>query len=452
MDRELLSDDIARGLAENTAGKHAPSRNWLAHAAATFALILVLAYDGYVFLPYVASVLEHNHVLRLIVYPSLLWMAMGTLLLIFRTAVWLFYRPAAPETFETAPFVTVVIPAYNEGGMVMRSILSAVEARYPRDRLEILVVDDGSTDDTWSHIRAATAQYPRLVVPLQHERNRGKRAALAWGFERARGDIIVTLDSDSVVDRDALLALAGPFRNPRVGAVAGKVVVYNRRGLIPRMLHARFVITFDFLRTAESAYGNVFCCPGALTAMRASAIRPLVSRWKSQKFLGEPCTIGEDRAMTNFLFEAGFDTVYQNSAVVRTVVPETFGQLCRMLLRWDRSYVREEFHFARILGKRPLKARVIAFCDRLVTNLRYPISYLCMIMVAAMMFADPWTMARMLAAIGIISLLNMVYFIRSERSLEFLWGVVYAYFAVFALSWIFPYAVMTVRRPGWLTR
>ncbi len=452
MDRELLAEDVASGLAGNTAAEPDRPLIWLAHTAATLALVLILAYDVYVFLPYVARVVEHSKALRLIVYPSLLWMAMGTLLLVFRTIVWLFYRPVPPAPPESAPFVTVVIPAYNEGSMVMRSIVSAAEARYPRERLEIVVVDDGSTDDTWSYIQTAAAQYPHLVLALRHERNRGKRAALAWGFERARGDIIVTLDSDSVVDREALLALAGPFRNPRVGAVAGKVAVYNRRGLIPRMLHARFIITFDFLRTAESSFGNVFCCPGALTALRASAIRPLIGRWKSQKFLGQPCTIGEDRAMTNYLFEAGFDTVYQGNAVVRTVVPETFGQLCRMLLRWDRSYVREEFHFARVLAKRPLKARILAFCDRLVTNLRYPISYLCMIMVAAMMFADPWTMARMLVAIGVISLLNMVYFIRSEHSLEFLWGVVYAYFAVFALSWIFPYAVMTVRRPGWLTR
>lgn len=156
--------------------------------------------------------------------------------------------------------------------------------------------------------------------------------------------------------------------------------------------------------------------------------------------------------MTNYLLEAGFDTVYQGNAVVRTVVPETFSKLCKMLLRWDRSYVREELRFARIVWKRPLKTRAIAIVDRFITNLRYPVSYISLALLLTLTLTDPWTLPRMLIAIGLISTLNMVYFIRSERSFGFLWGVVYAYVAVFGLSWIFPYALATVRKRGWLTR
>ena len=93
------------------------------------------------------------------------------------------------------------------------------------------------------------------------------RTALAEGFRRARGEFVVTIDSDSVIEEDTLLAIVGPFSNPRVGAVAGKVAVYNReKGFIPRMLHIRFILSFDFLRATQSAYGTVYCCPGALSA------------------------------------------------------------------------------------------------------------------------------------------------------------------------------------------
>jgi hyaluronan synthase len=377
---------------------------------------------------------------------------MGLVLIVFRTIVWMYYRPFPAATADAAPPLTVVIPAYNEGAMVLTSIRSVVEANYPRDRLEVLVVDDGSRDDTWSYILQAAAEYPGLVTPLRHERNQGKRAALALGFERARGDVLVTLDSDSAIEKNALLAIAGPFRDPRIGAVAGKVLVYNRRGFIPRMLHVRFVLSFDLLRSVESAYGNVYCCPGALTALRASAVRGVLGAWKKQRFLGSACTFGEDRALTNDLLEAGYNTVYQRSAVVHTVVPQVYSKLCKMFIRWDRSYVREEIRFARIVWKRPLPTRLIALYDRFVTNLRFPIQYISLILLVELASHEPRVMLRMLAGTALVSLVNMIYYLRSERSFDFFYGVLYTYFYLFTLFWIFPYALVTVRARSWLTR
>jgi hyaluronan synthase len=395
---------------------------------------------------------EHERA-RILLYPSLLWMAMGSALLLFRTGIWIAYRPFAAQTRDAAPRLTVIIPAYNEGAMVLQSIESVAKADYPRERLEILVIDDGSKDDTWRYISEAAARYPGLVTALRHERNRGKREALALGFARARGEILVTLDSDSVIEPGALLALAGPFRDPRVGAVAGKVLVYNREhGIIPRMLHVRYVLSFDMLRSVESVYRNVYCCPGALTGLRAAAVRGVLERWKNQRFLGARCTFGEDRAMTNFLLDSGYDTVYQRAAVVHTVVPTVYPKLCKMLLRWDRSYVREEIRFARILWKRPAVTRIIAFFDRFITNARFPVFYASLGLVPFLGARDPAIFLRMLTAMGLVSLVNMLYYLRSERSFDFLYGVLYAYFSSFTLFWIFPYAVMTVRARGWLTR
>jgi hyaluronan synthase len=385
--------------------------------------------------------------------PTILWVSMGLFLLAFRTSLWLRYRPAPAATADDAPFLTVIIPAYNEGRMVEKSIESVARADYPRDRLQVIAVDDGSRDDTWTWIERAARRHPDLVITVRFEANRGKRAALAEGFRRARGEIIVTLDSDSVVERGALLAMAGPFRDPRVGAVAGKVSVYNRyEGLLPRMLHVRFTLSFDFLRSAQSTHGSVYCCPGALAAYRTSVVREVLERWEHQRFLGVPCTYGEDRALTNSILEAGYDTVYQKSAVVHTVVPDTYAKLCRMYLRWDRSYVREEIRFARIVWKRPRLSRAIALFDSTVTNLRFPVAYTSLALFVCYSIQDPMTVVRMLMGIAVVSTFYMLYFLKSERSWEWIYGVLYAYFSFLTLLWIFPYAALTMRARSWMTR
>ncbi|MBU6509662.1 MAG: glycosyltransferase [Gammaproteobacteria bacterium] len=416
------------------------------------AVTLYVSFRWALFQPLLRSAEEH-HWTRFIVHPSILWMLMGVLMLVFRTLLWFRYRTPESAVYAEAPPLTVVIPAYNEGPMVAQSIDSVAAAFYPHGRLEIFVVDDGSRDDTWEHIEAAARRHPGLVTTLRFEKNRGKRAALEAGFRHARGDIVVTIDSDSVIERGTLLAMAGPFRDPKVGAVAGKVTVYNRGdGLIPRMLKVRYALSFDYLRAVQSTYGTVYCCPGALAGYRASVVRAVLDDWVQQRFFGVACTYGEDRSMTNYILAQGYDTVYQRAAVVHTVVPHSYMKLCKMFLRWDRSYIREEIRFAGIVWKRPLTARAIAVADAFVTNLRYPISWAALALLVAIIVWHPATLLRFLCAIGIMACLNMLYYLRSERSWDFVYGIFYSYYSAFALFWVFPYAVLTVRAKSWLTR
>ena len=399
------------------------------------------------------EIVERGHWHLLWLRPLVIWVGMGLVLMLGRTVFWLCYRPFAATAPDGAPMITIVIPAYNEGAMVEVAIRSVAAADYPRERFEIIAVDDGSTDDTWRHISRAAQRFPGLVTAVRLERNQGKRAALAEGFRRARGEVVVTVDSDSEIERQTLAAITGPFRDPRIGAVAGKVAVHNRRaGLIPRMLHVRFVLSFDFLRSAQSFFRTVYCCPGALAAYRMSVVRRVLPQWERQRFLGTECTYGEDRAMTNCILAAGYDTVYQRTAVVHTLVPETYSRLCKMYLRWDRSYIREELRFARVVWKRPPLWRALAMYESTVTNLRFPVAYLSIGLMLGHAVRDPASILRMLVAIMVVSLVYVLYYLRSERSWDFVFGILYAYFSFFALTWIFPYAALTLRARGWLTR
>ena len=420
-----------------------------------FAGMLALAYAAFAtsLLQPIFAIAGRGEWAELAMRPTVIWIGMGLLLLFMRTLLWLRYQPFAAVTPDEAPMLSVIIPAYNEGAMVESSIASVAAARYPPARLEIIAIDDGSADDTWRHIEHAARRFRGIVTPVRLPQNRGKREALAEGFRRARGDILVTVDSDSLIERDTLLALAGPFRDATVGAVAGKVAVHNRKqALIPRMLHVRFILSFDFLRSAQSMFRTVFCCPGALAAYRASVVHRVLERWEAQTFLGVRCTYGEDRALTNYILDEGYDTVYQRTAVVHTLVPETYSRLCKMFIRWDRSYVREEFRFARVVWKRPPLWRAMALYEAGITNLRFPIAYLSIALWVMNTIRDPGSIARMLLAIMVVSTLYTLYYLRSERSWDFAYGILYGYFSFFALSWIFPYAALTVRARGWLTR
>jgi len=416
------------------------------------ALLYLMIY-GRVFQPLLDAASAHRWT-HAIVRPSAIWILMGTFMLVFRTVLLFRYKEKAAAEFASAPMLTVIIPAYNEGPMVAQTIDSVAQANYPRDRLEIFVIDDGSKDDTWEHISAAARRHANVVTPLRFAKNQGKRAALEAGFTRARGEIAVTIDSDSVIEPQTLLEMAGPFREPKVGAVAGKVAAFNRRnGIFPRMLHVRFILSFDMLRAIQSTYGTVYCCPGALSAYRLSAVHKVLHDWSKQTFMGVPCTFGEDRAMTNMILAEGFDTVYQRNAVVHTIVPETYVKLTRMFLRWERSYVREEWKFlSSVLWKRPWKTRWISIIDSFFTNMRFPMIYVTLAMLVTLVMSDPFTLLRLLVAIGLMSTFYMLYYLRSEKSPDFVYGIAYAYFAFFTLFWIFPYAVLTVRARSWLTR
>ncbi|HEV7490406.1 MAG TPA: glycosyltransferase [Rhodanobacteraceae bacterium] len=418
-----------------------------------FAIVLFLSWRFDIFHG-VISAARHRQWGHFLVSPAILWAAMGMVMLLFRTLLWFRYRTPPPATMDDAPSLTVIIPAYNEGEMVARSIESVVHARYPRERLEIFVIDDGSADDTWRHIRRVAEQYPDVVTPLRFARNRGKRAALEAGFRRGRGEIMVTIDSDSVIEPDTLLAMAGPFRNPRIGAVAGKVSVFNRGdGLIPRMLKVRFALSFDFLRAVQSTYGTVYCCPGALAAYRARVVHQVLDGWVGQRFLGRSCTFGEDRAMTNDILGQGYDCVYQRAGIVHTLVPTTYRRLCKMFLRWDRSYVREELRFlGKIVWRRPPKARAIALVEAVVTNSRYPVAWATLALLSTLIATQPEILLRFCCALLLVSSFNMLYYLRGERTWDFVYGIGYSFFSAFALFWIFPYALCTARTQGWLTR
>lgn len=376
--------------------------------------------------------------------------------MLWRLVLFLGYKPFPACSDEWLPRCSVVVPAYNEGKQVLMTLRSVAASDYPPERLEIIAVDDGSEDDTWRWISEAHRELKDMLIPIRLPANQGKRHALAAGFHESRGDILVTVDSDSVLEPETLRRLVSPFvYEKRLGAMAGNVRVLNRQeGLIPRMLDVIFVFSFDFIRAGQSMVNTVMCTPGALSAYRRDLVIGLLPEWTAQTFMGRPSNIGEDRAMTNMILRRGYHVHFQQDAVVRTMVPVRYRGLCRMFLRWARSNVRETlvmsaFAFRRFREDSMIGARINLALSWLGMGLGpfllpFTLVYLAMHPAACLI--------NILTGVLIGSSIPAAFYCWRERSDEGIWSYLYGAFWFFGLSWITPYSILTAHKSGWLTR
>lgn len=384
--------------------------------------------------------------------------AFATVWTFWRLWLALRYKPMPLAPTESLPKITVLVPAFNEGALVGRTIRQLASADYPADRLQIIVVNDGSDDDTWDHIDAAAREVGNRVIAINCTENRGKRWALWEGMRRATGDVFVTVDSDSIIDKDALRSVVSPMvHDARIGGVAGNVRVLNREGgIIPRMLSVRYVMTFDFKRAAQSMMGGgaVLCCAGALAAYRRCAVMPVLDQWLHQTFRGGPARAGEDHAMTNFIIKQGFKVVYQSTARVYTKSPTSYVGLCKMFLRWARSNTRETVHtlsyaFTNFRPESKTGIRFNFIMAGLGQFLPYPFLFTGLLLA---LFLPTIFGLKLLASCVTASTLTLLFFAIRERSTEAIFGYVYGFYATIMLCWIQPYALLTCNKSVWMTR
>lgn len=259
--------------------------------------------------------------------------------LLTRFALSLMYRPWPVR--DHRPSMSIVVPAFNEEGGILATIESCLAVDYPRTRLEVVVVNDGSTDGTWDRIAEAKGAHPEIVA-IDLGSNYGKRVAMAEGIRRSRGEILLFVDSDSYLDHDAAKAIAAPFADERIGAVVGHADVANDMdSWLTKMQQVRYYAAFKVIKGAESVLsGTVTCASGCCSAYRRSSVLPILDAWEHQTFLGKPATFGDDRSLTNHVLRRQ-RVVYQSTAVAATIAPNTLHGFLRQQLRWKKSWLRE---------------------------------------------------------------------------------------------------------------
>ena len=217
--------------------------------------------------------------------------------------------------------VTVIVPAYNEEVGIVATVRSALASRHPT---EVIVVDDGSTDRTVEVVRQLRRRLPGIRI-LQQE-NSGKAAALNTGLAAARTELVVMVDGDTILDRDAVGWLVAHFADAGIGVVSGNAKVGNRRGLLGRWQHIEYVIGFNLDRRVYDVLRCMPTVPGAIGAWRRSAVLRVGGVSED--------TLAEDTDLTMALERDGWRAVYEERALAWTEAPAAIGQLWKQRYRW----------------------------------------------------------------------------------------------------------------------
>lgn len=226
---------------------------------------------------------------------------------------------------ETWPELTVLIPAYNEAGYIGNTLESFLAVDYPLDKLDIVVIDDGSTDSTYEEAQ----EYASPIVTVLQTPNGGKHAALNYGLHRTEGSLVLTVDADSVVAPDALKKIVQSLEaNPDAGAIAGNVKVSNRGSLLTDLQALEYIIGINTFRRVFDLLGVVTVVPGCLGLFRRDAIET-IGQYSSD-------TLTEDFDLTIELLKRGYK-IHHSNAVVYTEVPDTWTNLYRQRIRWFRG-------------------------------------------------------------------------------------------------------------------
>ncbi|MDG1119184.1 MAG: glycosyltransferase [Flavimaricola sp.] len=224
---------------------------------------------------------------------------------------------------SSLPSVTIVIPAYNEEVVILRSVRNALSVDYPN--LKVMVVDDGSTDRTLRLVQEAYGDHESVIILTQP--NQGKWRALNHAYEVLDTEIAVCVDADTNIDPGAIRHMVQPFSDPTVGAVAGTVLVGNKKGLLTRLQAFEYFVSQNIGRRALERINGIIVIPGALGAWRAEAVRD-VGLYSNE-------TLTEDADLTIWMLRGGYKMAYAEHALAYTEVPAHAGAFLKQRLRWS---------------------------------------------------------------------------------------------------------------------
>jgi hyaluronan synthase len=362
----------------------------------------------------------------------------------------LFYRSSRDAGLE--PRIAIVMPSFNEQEAIGQSLSALLSLEYPAEKLQLIAVNDGSQDRTLAEMKRVAAGAAGRVKVIDFPENRGKRVAMAAGIHESDAEVIVFVDSDSVVAPDALRKLVQPFADPRVGAVCGHADVLNlRENWLTRMQGVRYFVAFRVVKAAESVFHAVTCCSGCFSAYRREAILARIDWWENQTFLGVSSTFGDDRSLTNCVLR-DWRVLYEKRAVSHTIVPNTLHGFLKQQTRWKRSWTRESLLVACFIWRKHPVAAFFTYLS-IVLPLIAPIAAL-RALVWGPLIAGGTLPLVYLAGIYSLAMVYSLYYVifQDEYSLVWLYGVLFVFFYLAVMLWQTYYAIATCRSSKWGTR
>ncbi len=258
------------------------------------------------------------------------------------------HRTEYPESF--LPLVTILVPAYNEGAVIQGSIRSLLLLDYPH--YEIIVIDDGSKDDTYRKACVFEGEHGKAEVRVIRKQNGGKSRALNTGIAAAKGEFVLCMDGDSALHPQTLRRAVRHLSDPRVAAVAGSVKVVNRTNILSTLQALEYVEGLNMVRAAQGFFRLVNIIPGPIGMFRVSALRAVGGY--------DHDTFAEDCDLTLKLLAEGWQIHYEPDSIAYTEAPEKLLDLLKQRYRWTRG-ILQAIRKHRDTMLRPTRSPAMAF-------------------------------------------------------------------------------------------
>jgi hyaluronan synthase len=357
-------------------------------------------------------------------------------------------RPRAYPAYDGEK-IAVIIPCFNESPELVEECIGTVFAA--EGRKQVIVIDDGSTNGIQDHLLQVCSGTGATVALFPE--NRGKREALHLAVTHLLDDdveFVVTIDSDTLLERDALVRVVEPLKSPNIGASTGNVLLLNeRQNLLTRMIGTYYWIGLSVYKQAQSVIRSVVCCSGCLAADRADLLREVIDEFAAQRFLGESCTHSEDRHLTNLVLRRNYDVVYVAEAVSWTETPATVRGFLRQQRRWKRGYIRESIYTLSYAWRN----KKLLFLQILLWDLTAPfLSFGLRIgLIITVIHAPLFVLTVILPSWVVMALVRYVFV--PLRARDKLFGLfLYMLFYESCLYWLNIWALFTVKNRSWVTR
>jgi hyaluronan synthase len=357
-----------------------------------------------------------------------------------------FYVPPKDVGYE--PSVSVCVACHNEEDDIEKTVSRIFREGYPHSKLEVVVVNDGSTDNTLREMLQAQARHRRLTI-VDFESNKGKRHGMAAGALMSRSEILVYVDSDSFLMPGSIRKIVQGMADPTVAGVSGHTDVENiSSNLLTKMQDVRYYVSYRVMKAAEHLFGAVSCCPGCFSAYRRTCVINILNDWLHQRFLGKYATFGDDRSLTNKLLRH-YKILYDDEALATTIVPDRWRKYVKQQARWKRSWIRELFFAGKwFWRKHPVAA--ISWYAQAVLPLLAPLVMLNALVIGPLMYSHP--AGFYVGGVLVVTLLWSVYYLEKTGRRDWWTGFMFTITYVLFFSWQGYYALFTLRRTSWGTR
>jgi hyaluronan synthase/N-acetylglucosaminyltransferase len=350
------------------------------------------------------------------------------------------------------PSISIIFPIHDEDPIILKQVFEKAKQTLEKvPNLEILFIDDGSNN--LNQVQKIYNKYSQIQgFKIIYQSNQGKREAQYNAFNQAKGEILITADSDTLITGEGVLMLVAPLLlYPKVGAVTGDISVANENeNLLTKLTAMRYWMAFHIERAAQSLTGSMTCISGPFAAYRREVIEKVKNSYITQTFLGQKCTYGDDRHLTNLVLNEGYSTVFQEGAKAKTFVPGEIDKFYNQQIRWSKSFFRECLWSLKRLNKYSLYANWDV-------SVQFILIFLYLFALSNLFFRllvskDITLILWYILLLSVVSSLKSLYAIYRTKKWSFLAFILYNFLYLFLLVPTKITAILALKDTGWGTR